>query len=365
MYYGGWFPAFDEKDERIADAFLNRDWFSRATVFLCKLLPAFIVNRISSTTKGFPYDESLNESAFSYILLKNKIDVVLVEFMLKGIIIKDVCEKLKIPFVVHTHGGGDIMAEDYIRNYSHSYLDMFRKAAKVISVDSYSSKKLIEFGLAEDKLTEIQLGIDLAIFKQTIPSLNKPVFFGVGRFVNKKAPYLTLMAFASVVQKHPEAKLILAGNGPLYDSCIQISKALHIENNVEFPLVISPEQVSEFMRQSRAFVQHSIHTTDGDSEGIPVAVLEAMACGLPVISTIHNGIADTITHGTQGLLVKENDIDGMAECMSQLIDDPLYADVLGANARKKVEENFEMSEVIGSLYQILEEASNSNRLKPS
>ena len=356
--YGGWFPAFDRNDDRIADWFIKRNFFAKLVVFACKLLPAFIANRIPSNIKGYPYNEAFNEKAFRFFLKKNKIDVVLAEFMVKGVVLKDVCADLKIPFVVHTHGGGDIMNNADLKNYSKSFPDMFQKVAQVISVDSYSSAKLLELGLKREKLAQIGLGVNLDLFKLTKPSLNDPVFFAVGRFVNKKAPYLTLLAFSDVLKSHPEAKLIIAGNGGLFDCCVQIAKTLKIEKHVIFPGVVTPEQVSKYMRQSRAFVQHSLHTTDGDSEGTPVAILEAMACGLPVISTYHNGIADTISHAVDGLLVAENDINTMAEYMTQLIEEPLLADQLGIKARQKIEEHFEMSKVIGELYSILEDAAN-------
>ncbi|MEO6327862.1 MAG: glycosyltransferase [Ginsengibacter sp.] len=63
---------------------------------------------------------------------------------------------------------------------------------------------------------------------------------------------------------------------------------------VILPGLLSSAEVSKYRRKSRAFVQHSLHTSDGDSEVRPVAILEAMACGLPVISTNHNGTNDTI-----------------------------------------------------------------------
>ena len=359
--YGGWFPAFDKNDQRLADYFIKRSFTAKAIIVLCKLLPAFIANRIPSVIKGYPYNEDLNEKSFRFFLKKNKVDIVLAEFMSKGSLVKDVCNDLRIPFVVHTHGGGDIMNNEHIRIFSKWIPDMLQTAARVISVDSYSSSKLLEMGLQKEKLVEIGLGIDLELFKVTKPSANDVVFLAVGRLVNMKAPYLTILAFSSVVKSYPQAKLVMAGAGDLLDCCIQIVKALKIESNVIFPGVITPLEVADYMSKSRAFVQHSIHSTDGGSEGLPVAVLEAMATGLPVISTFHNGIADTIIHGEDGLLVNENDINAMADCMIRLIEEPFFADELGKKARRKIEQNFEMSKVTGDLALIINDAYSEYR----
>ena len=357
--YGDWFPAFDANGERISDQYINRSLFSKLLVRMCKVLPAFIVNRIKSSIKGYPYDEKFNRIAFGYFLKQKKIDVVLAEFMIKGIVIKNICSELNIPFVVHTHGGGDISIKEGLDTHLKSFPDLFLKANRVISVDSFSSSKLVEFGLQKEKLIQLGNGIDLNLFNITKPSRNGPIFFAIGRFVDKKAPYLTILAFSAVLKKHPDAKLKMAGSGNLLDCCVQLVKALKIEKNVCFLGILVPSKVADIMKESRAFVQHSLHSISGDSEGMPVSILEAMACGLPVVSTYHNGISDTITHSIDGLLVEENDIDTMAEYMIKLIEEPEYADQLGINARKNVEENFEMSKVIQNLYSVLKNAVNN------
>jgi glycosyltransferase involved in cell wall biosynthesis len=252
------------------------------------------------------------------------------------------------------------MGKEWLDNHLKSFPDLFLKVSNVISVDSFSSSKLLEFGLQKEKLTQMGLGIDLNLFNVTKPSLNKPIFFAIGRLVDKKAPYLSILAFSAVLKKHPDAKLIMGGSGNLLDCCGQLVKALKIEKNVCFSGVLAPSKVAEMMKKSRAFVQHSLHTIAGDSEGLPVAILEAMACGLPVISTYHNGIADTITHSVDGLLVDENDIYKMAEYMIKLIEEPHYADQLGIKARQNIEEHFEMSTVIESLYSVLKNAVSNN-----
>ena len=85
--------------------------------------------------------------------------------------------------------------------------------------------------------------------------------------------------------------------------------------------VRTPEEVAGLMRSSRAFVQHSVVTANGDSEGTPLAVLEAMASGLPVVATRHAGIADVVAHGERGLLSAEGDVETMAAHLLRLVDE--------------------------------------------
>ncbi len=363
--YGSVLPAFNNKDERIADLFIHRNFPARLLMMACKILPAFVIARISSSIKGYPYDENFNKKAFEYYLKKNKIDVVLAEFMGKGSVAMDSCSLLSIPLVVHSHGGSDIASIHVKKYYSQDFPALFKKASFIISVDSYSSACLLEMGLQKNKLVNLGYGIDTNLFEKTTPSLNGELFFAAGRFVGMKAPHLTIIAFSKVLRYYPNAKLVMAGDGVLYDPCIQLVKALQIEKNVELPGVLDNIAVSKYMHKARAFVQHSLFTIENESEGTPLAILEAMACGLPVISTYHNGIADTIEHGHDGLLVKENDIDKMTFFMQQVLDDPSYADKLGNNAREKIENNFELSMVIAKLYKVLAEAvetANENQL---
>jgi glycosyltransferase involved in cell wall biosynthesis len=110
------------------------------------------------------------------------------------------------------------------------------------------------------------------------------------------------------------------------------------------------------MHSARAFVQHSIRPGDGDSEGTPVAILEAGMSGLPVVSTRHAGIKDVVIHNETGFLVDEGDIDGMAACMLLLARDAAQAATLGARAHHHIRTNFSMDQHIARLSAILEQA---------
>ncbi|MBK6409433.1 MAG: glycosyltransferase [Flavobacteriales bacterium] len=132
--------------------------------------------------------------------------------------------------------------------------------------------------------------------------------------------------------------------------------ALGLEGSVDLPGLLPPEQVAERLRGARAFVQHSLTTGTGDMEGTPVAVLEAMASGIPVVSTFHAGIPDVVAHGESGLLSPEFDISGMAAHLVQLIDHPEQADAMGKAGRGAVLAHHRMEDRIGALQAVLEQA---------
>ena len=109
-------------------------------------------------------------------------------------------------------------------------------------------------------------------------------------------------------------------------------------------------------------MQHSVRASDGDSEGTPVAVLEAGAAGLPVVATRHAGIMDVVVDGETGLLVDEGDVDGMARCMVQLAREPDVAARLGEKARNHIVAEFSMDDRLGRLWNVIESAISEARV---
>ena len=149
----------------------------------------------------------------------------------------------------------------------------------------------------------------------------------------------------------------MVGDGPLLGVCRDISQTLGIDHAVTFFGALDHEQIAGEMRRARAFVQHSIVASDGDSEGTPVAILEAGAAGLPVVATRHAGIADVVRRGETGYLVDEGDVAGMAERMIELARDPALAEELGRNAANHIRRYFKMEQSIRRLSRVLEAAA--------
>lgn len=121
---------------------------------------------------------------------------------------------------------------------------------------------------------------------------------------------------------------------------------LKIENSVDFVGWVSPEQQLDFLSKSAIFVQHSVTTRKGDAEGTPVAILEASAAGLPIVSTKHGGIIDTVIDGETGFLVDENDWEEMGNKMIHLLENPSHLQSFGENGKKNIYDNFSMEKHI-------------------
>ncbi len=297
----------------------------------------------------------IGNTSLERFLKINKVDLVLAEFGTTGVEVMEVCRKTNIPLVVHFHGK-DAYGHDILKLYENQM--MFDIAKDVIAVSRDMEQQLLSLGVSPDKLHYNPYGIDLDQFSGANPANNPPVFLTVGRFVDKKAPHLSILAFKQVLSHVPDAKLMMIGDGILLEACQQLVTALKIESSVEFLGSCSHEMVAKKMQHSRCFIQHSLKTNEGDSEGTPLGILEASGAGLPVVSTQHAGIKDVILHGETGFLVPENDIDGMANYMIQIATDTQLAGQLGKAGRQRIRENFSMEKSINNLWQILQQGMN-------
>ncbi len=283
-------------------------------------------------------------------LLKNKIDVALVEYGPHANSLLPIIKPLEIPMVVHFHGY-DASIKTTIAANNH-YKELFDYASSVIVVSQKMMEMVKNIGCPKEKLVMNTYGAQPE-FETIIPQFSKNQFVGIGRFVDKKAPYYTILAFSKVLNKHPDAQLLLAGKGALKNTCVNLVKYLNIEHNVHFLGVITPEVYREILSQSLAFVQHSITASNGDMEGTPLAVLEASVAGLPVVSTRHAGIPDVIQHDETGLLCDEHDVEAMTENMLKLLDDKELAIKMGNNGKQNILENFNIKNHIDTLDKII------------
>lgn len=289
-------------------------------------------------------------------LRTERVDVVLAEYGNMGAEILASCGAAGIPLVVHFHGF-DAHRTDYIARYGN-YRDLFQYANALVVVSRAMEAQLLAIGAPREKVIYNCYGIDVERFIPGRPDLAPPHFLAVGRFAPKKAPHLTIEAFAKVVAQRPEARLTMVGQGMLWERCRGMIHNLGLQECVDQCGVKKPEEIVRLLHASRAFVQHSVVTPENDHEGTPLAVLEAMASGVPVVATRHAGIADVVAHEQRGLLCAENDTDAMAAHMIRLIDEPVLALAMGRAGRTYTEQAHRVEVQVANLQAILRSAAD-------
>lgn len=298
-----------------------------------------------------PYFEKKN--ALRKSLKRKKIDVVLAEFGGCAFYNLEEIKKNKIPLVVHFHGF-DASVDVEIKK-CNNYEEVFDYAKYIVVVSKKMAEMIKELGCPEDKVILNTYGPQRE-FEKIKPKFTEKAFIATGRFVEKKAPYYTILAFSRTIDKHPDAHLYLAGDGPLKEMCENLVKYLKLEKNVTFLGIIKPETFRSYLERVYGFVQHSIRAKNGDMEGTPLAVLESSVSGLPVISTIHAGIPDAIIDNETGLLCKEHDVETMKNNMLKIFDNRKMAISLGKKGKENILANFSLFRHINSLNDTLKRA---------
>lgn len=326
---------------------------------LLKLLPQFLYWRLITRHER---SEAATRDFLSGFFKHHNVDLILAHFGWNGADICHHARALNLPLVVHFHGL-DAHNEVTLARYGEKYRQMFDYAYRIISVSHFMTRHLVRLGADPARIVYNPYG-PREHFYQNQPDYRNTIL-AVGRFTDIKAPYLTLLAFKLLVEEYPEAKLVMVGEGELRETCMILAKTWGIESKVSFPGALRHEQSRSLYEQACCFVQHSVTTSEGDVEGTPVAILEAQAAGLPVVSTRHAGITDEVVHGQTGYLVEERDVVGMKNHLGQLVKDPQLCRTLGQKARDHIRTHFNLQRHIACLQEVVDKARARSGTVPS
>jgi len=340
--FGGNFPTY----YRNPGSNTESNFITKKTIFYDKLLSLVYSKEVNYFKKH----------KLRKLLKKFKIDFVVAEYGPVGVSIYQVCEELNIPFIVHFHAY-DIYKKSNRNKFISHYQNFFKTAKGIISVSEDLTDTLVKYGCQREKILLNPCGVDINYFSGLRPETTKDQFVFVGRLVMKKAPHLLVLSFAKVVEKYPSARLIIIGDADDSDLFIvtkDIIYSLGLEDKIELAGSKGRDEVRRIMLESRALVQHYVTAPDGDKEGSPVVVIEASSLKLPVISTKHTGVNHSVIHGETGFLVDEKDVNGMANYMCKLIEDPELAMIMGQNGRKHIENNYTQEKYIGNIINLIE-----------
>ena len=264
------------------------------------------------------------------------------------------------PIVVSFHGA-DVMVDLEKPAYRSATIRML-EAVQLVLVRSASLRDaLVRLGCAREKIRIQRTGIPLDQFEfreRSSPADGGWRLVQAGRLIEKKGLRTTLQAFAAFSRQYPNARLTIAGEGPLLAELEQLAQQLKIAERVAFTGFASQSQLRELFYDAHIFLHPSETGPDGNQEGVPNSMLEAMASGLPVFATTHGGIPEAIENGVSGVLVSERDAEALAQRLLEYAARPDLLTALAQRGAEAVAEKFEQRAQVRKLEDCYFEALN-------
>lgn len=290
-------------------------------------------------------------------LKKQGVDTLLIEYLNQ--FVDWVPHAVSAGYRVVAHGHGIDMSAALKDKYQcQRYLEVYSRGVDLVVPSEFAKKRLIEIGLLKQQIHIIPYGVEVST---TPASQKKPGgpcrFLAVGRMVAKKSPIRMLESFRKSLERGCDVSLDYVGDGPLMSAVRDFVDVSGLKSHVTLHGKQQSEKVMELMNQADVFVQHSItDPVTGDQEGMPVAILEAMAHALPVVSTRHAGIPEAVINEESGLIVEEGDVDGMADGFVSLATDSNLRMKMGEAGQKRVSENFTWEHEKNKLFNLLSQS---------
>lgn len=315
-----------------------------------------------------PFDSTLDLQKLKYLVFKDispfknhakELNLSLIHsyFGMDAVFAEKLSRELKIPLVT-TFLGFDVTAKrsyflksgkPTLVRYAFEENRLRDNGDLFLCYSNYLRDRLISRGYPAEKTLTHYVGIDLNKQTKLTSRKKKNKIIYVGRLVEKKGCEFLIKAFSKIHTSINDTILEIIGDGPLRKYLTSLTSSLGLESKVKFLGAQSNDIVLQHMMESRIFVMPSITARNGDMEGLPVVLLEAQSLGIPVISTFHSGIPEAVIHEETGLLCAERDIDALAEYMQCLIKDEATASKMGAEGRKRMENNFDIRRQTGIL----------------
>ena len=265
---------------------------------------------------------------------------------------------LSVPLVITVHGH-DVTRQPNTPGmrgvrYRRNLRKAFDRATIILAVSEFIRRKAIELGADPAKVRVQYTGVPIPPAPLSAPTKWDVIF--VGRFVEKKGIDDLIEAVGMV--REPRPRTLFIGAGPLEK--LMRERAAGLGLDATFLGVQEPAVVSRCMAESRIFVSPSKTASNGDAEGLPTTILEAASLGLPTISTYHSGIPEAVVHGETGLLCKEGDRSSLAGSIQQLLTDDALRTRLGRQARRHVEDHFDLTKQTRLLEELYETVAGGN-----
>ena len=251
----------------------------------------------------------------------------------------ELAAELRVPFTFTAHG------YDIYRKPPQDFAARAALASAVVTVAGANLQRIVErFGVPATHLRVIPCGVDTARLRPNGERASPPWIVCVARLAPVKNHGLLLEACAALRARGLEFRCLLVGEGRTREELQAARARLGLEAEVDLVGAATQRRVVSLWRRA------AVAALSSSSEGMPVSLMEAAACGVPAVATSVGGVPELVEDGVTGLLVPPGDAAALAAALERLLRDPALAARLGAAARRKVEERFSL---VGQVDQLL------------
>lgn len=240
------------------------------------------------------------------------------------------------------------------------YSQLFQKGDLYTVNTNYTKKQAIRLGCPQNKIVKLPVGFEIsqyAFYERKLVTGQAVKIITVARLVEKKGIEYGIKAIAKVLEKNAEIIYTIVGDGTLRASLENLILDLKISENVKLLGWMTQEQVRQLYADAHIFMLPSVTAANGDREGQALVLQEAQAMGLPVISTVHNGIPEGLLDGKSGFLVPEKDVEALAEKLNYLVEHPEVWFEMGKIGREYVKDRYNINHLNNQLVEIYQRLS--------
>lgn len=332
----------------------------------CQLLSTYKMRRIPGVLRAALRELNLPPPGVRHFLQSLQPDVAHVHFGTDLVALWPMLNRLEAPILATLHGYDiNIHPECWrrgwraSRRYPQRLLQISRDSrVRFIAVSEAIKERAIEYGLPAERVAVRYIGVDTQQFAPAgapVSERRRRILF-VGRMVEKKGPSILINAFAEVRRQVADAELVMIGAGPLLESCRSLAATLRVP--VQFLAAVPHSRVVQEMAQARVFCLPSITAENGDAEGLCIAILEAQAAGVPVVTSAR-GAGEAIAHGDSGYIFPESEVHALSAALVAVLRDEGLAGAMSTVARERACKMFDLRKCTAQLESHYEQSARS------
>lgn len=288
---------------------------------------------------------------YQEIISQEKPNLIHAHFGYDAVKLIQTAKNQNIPLVVSFYGS-DVSRLPSELGWKRRYNKLATSADHFIAATGFMKSQLVDIGFPENKISIVRFGLDLNQIEYKENSLDPTKMMMVGRMVEKKGFEYAIQAIAKLQKLGKKIELNIYGYGPLLDPLKKLTIDLKVDDSVHFHGYQTIETIMEAHDHHSIMIVPSTTAKDGDMEGLPNTILEAMAKGTPVVASRHAAIPEAIRHKETGFLFDEKDVDELTEILTNIMNDEFDLNSIRRNARWAVEKEYGISRMVQEMEEI-------------